>query len=218
MNYRNLIVVVLFFSASVVSAQTTDSVNIVPDNILLQIDTNDIISAIAETNIIIDTNANKPKIHSPKKAGWLSTALPGLGQIYNKKYWKLPIIYGGFAGLGTGIYLNAREFIILRDEYRNRLNGKTELLKEDLLRDYSNIENLKATKLLYQRNMELFIIVTAVFYLANIIDAIVDAHLMSFDVSDNLSMNILPSIGFNTQLTAFSKPISTVNITLILNF
>ena len=218
MYYKNLIVVVLLFLFSFVSAQTTDSVNIVHEDIILKIDTTNF-SDITDTNgiIIVDTNANAPKVHSPKKAGWMSTGVPGLGQIYNKKAWKLAIIYGGFTGLGIGIGLNHKNYIKFRDEYRNRLNEETDLLRADMV-EYTTAEAVNAEKLRYQRNMELFIIFTAVLYLANIIDAIVDAHLMSFDVSDNLSLNIRPSIEFNTQLATVNKPPPTLNFTLTLNF
>jgi hypothetical protein len=169
-----------------------------------------------ETTVNMDTHKLQNKVHSPKKAGWMSTALPGLGQGYNRKYWKIPIVYAGFAGFGAGIYYNYSYYKKYRDEYRNRLNKKTDLLNPEWVNMGDN--NINATKLLYQQRMELFIILTAVWYFFNIIDAVVDAHLMSFDVSEDLSLYVLPSVGFNSQYASMTKTPLTTHITLTLNF
>ena len=63
------------------------------------------------------------KKHSPKKAALFSTALPGLGQAYNKKYWKIPIIYAGFAGLGYAFSVNQTKFVNYRNAYKYRIDG-----------------------------------------------------------------------------------------------
>jgi hypothetical protein len=170
-----------------------------------------------EKTLMIDTNNSKRvRIHSPKKAAWMSAALPGLGQAYNKKYWKIPIVYAGFAGSGIGIYFFYRDYKLYRDEYRNRLNGKTDLLNPD----FAGMGNdqINTIKQGYQRNMELFIMVTVVWYFLNILDAVVDAHLMSFDVSEDLSLYVVPSIGFNRQFTSANKLPLTTNFTLTLKF
>jgi hypothetical protein len=164
-----------------------------------------------------DTNEHKKiKVHSPKKAGWMSAALPGLGQGYNKKYWKIPIVYAGFAGSGIGVWYFYSRYKTYRDEYRNRLNKKTDLLNPDLA--YLGNENINATKQKYQRDMEIFIIVTVVWYFFNILDAVVDAHLMSFDISEDLSVYIRPSIGFDPQFASITKSPLTTHITLTFKF
>ena len=218
---------ICLFICFAASAQTTDSTAVYQNENTAPVDTNSIIfdtnSAVFNTdsaffstnNTSIDTTASKKKPHSPKKAGWMSTALPGLGQAYNKKYWKMPIVYGGFVGLSYGINVNYIYFARYRDEYRNRLNGKTDLLNPHFA-GYQD-GNINAMKQDYQRKMETFIIITAVWYLFNILDAVVDAHLIGFNVSDDLSMNIMPSVGFNTnQLAFYSVP--TVNITFTFTF
>ncbi len=198
---RYLLVFLFLSFLSFVSAQSLDSAAVKQD----------------EKTLVSDTSNNKKtKIHSPKKAAWMSAVLPGLGQGYNKKYWKIPIIYVGFAGTSVGIYYYHKEYKIYRDEYRHRLNEETDLLNPDLA-GYGT-SNISAMKQTYQRNMEIFIIVTAVWYLFNIMDAVVDAHLMSFDVSDNLSLNIMPSVGFNNQFASFKKMPPTTNITFTFNF
>ncbi|MDR2406807.1 MAG: DUF5683 domain-containing protein, partial [Bacteroidales bacterium] len=183
MKRKVLILFLLLFCFSCIYAQQVDSM---------------VVQQIQQDEKTLDTNTNehkKIKVHSPKKAGWMSAALPGLGQGYNKKYWKIPIVYAGFTGSGIGIYYFYNQYKIYRDEYRNRLNEKTDLLDPKLASLGS--DNINAIKQSYQRDMEIFIIVAVVWYFFNILDAVVDAHLMSFDISDDLSVYVAPSIGFD---------------------
>lgn len=139
-----------------------------------------------------DTTATfKPDTtHSPKKAAILAATLPGAGQIYNKKYWKLPIVYGG---LGASIYFiitNHNNYQEYRNEYLFRLEN-----------NYSNPEyerftdnNLITLQDQYRRWRDLSYVTLAAFYVFQIVDATVDAHLMNFDVSDDISFRWRPSI------------------------
>ncbi|MBO7346252.1 MAG: hypothetical protein IKS33_05720 [Bacteroidales bacterium] len=148
--------------------------------------------------IAIDTNATAKKkfnIHSPSLAGISSAIVPGLGQCFNGKYWKLPIIYAGFAGAGTAIYFFNRDFVKYRNEYRYRLNGETGLIDPELSA-YSDA-SIKSMMQYYQRFMEISIIVMVVWYAANIVDAVVDAHLFHFDISDKLSLRWQPGLQYN---------------------
>jgi len=130
------------------------------------------------------------KPHSPKKATILSACLPGAGQIYNKKYWKLPLVYGG---IGVSVYLGIRygnDYTFWRDEYRIATDGDTatngeytNLLSEAAIRDNRDT---------FRRWMELSYISAGLIYILQIIDANVDAHLMEFDVSDDLSLRVEP--------------------------
>ncbi|MDR1878828.1 MAG: DUF5683 domain-containing protein [Bacteroidales bacterium] len=199
-----LILFALCFSVRCSYAQQADS---------LVVETTTADSVTADTN---EHQIQTIKVHSPKKAAWMSAVLPGLGQGYNKKYWKIPIIYAGFLGTAYGINHYYIEYKFYRDEYRNRLNEKTDLLKPELANQGN--ENIRATQLTYQRNMEIFIIVTAVWYLVNILDAVVDAHLMSFDISDDLSLHIIPGIGRNNQFAVARTLPYTANLTFIFNF
>jgi hypothetical protein len=129
--------------------------------------------------------------HSPRKATVMSALVPGLGQGYNKKYWKIPVIY---AGLGTSVY-----FIKFNNDYFQRYRkGYISLLNKDTLNDpfrgqYSS-EQLFNAKEYYRRNRDLSIIIAAGIYILNIIDATVDAHLFYFDVSDDLAMKVQPAM------------------------
>jgi len=155
------------------------------------------------------TSVAKVRTHSPKLAGCLSAVVPGLGQAYNKKYWKIPIDYAGFAATGYFVYSFHSQYVAYRDEYRNRLNKKTELLNPDWA-GYDNA-NIIMNRQAHQKNMQISIMVMAAWYFINILDAVVDAHLMTFDVSNNLALQISPD--FKPNLTYASKTVG-VNFTL----
>ena len=132
------------------------------------------------------------KKHNPKIAIALSAVVPGAGQIYNRKAWKVPIIYAGLAASGYCVYHFAKQTNQYKFEYRYRMQGKTDLLNPDL--SSKDDETILSMKKYHQRNMEISIAATAVVYVLNLIDAIVDAHLFYFDISDDLSMRWSPTI------------------------
>lgn len=120
---------------------------------------------------------------TPAKAAFYSAILPGLGQAYNKKYWKIPLVY---AGIGTSLYFyldNNKKYNQYRDAYKRRLEGYT-----DDQFSYLDNSRLIAGQKFYQRNRDLSALVTVGFYVLNIIDANVDAALIQFNVNENLSL------------------------------
>ena len=120
---------------------------------------------------------------SPSKAAFYSAVLPGLGQAYNKKYWKIPIVY---AALGTGIYFyveNNKNYNRYRRAYKQRLAGLDDEFQDVVTDDNALIEAQE----FYQKNRDLSLLLTVVAYVLNIVDANVDAHLLQFNVSDDLS-------------------------------
>jgi hypothetical protein len=122
---------------------------------------------------------------APSKAAFYSGILPGLGQIYNKKYWKAPIVWGG---LGISVYsysFNQGKYHEYRNAYKDLLAGK-ELTGELAGLDADRL--IRAQKF-HQRNRDLSALVTIGIYLLNIVDANVDAHLKQFNVDDNLSLH-----------------------------
>ncbi|MDR1792437.1 MAG: DUF5683 domain-containing protein [Bacteroidales bacterium] len=159
-----------------------------------------------------DSTDIQPQVHSPRTAGWLSAALPGLGQGYNRKYWKIPIVYVGFGGVGTVIYYYGQKFVMYRDELRYRINHS------DSANRFANEPrvNVEFNKQYYQRSMEYAILGAVVWYLLNIVDAVVDAHLLSFDISDNLALSVMPLTKSYSPL-AFNSQIP-FGITFMLNF
>lgn len=130
--------------------------------------------------------------HSPKKAVFLSAVLPGAGQIYNRKYWKAPIVY---AGLGISIYFlldNQKNYKLYRNEYLYRINNNGALSNPDL--SIYTDGNLKTIIDQYQRWRDLSVIAIAGVYAIQLIDAAVDGYLWRFDVSNDLSLNFRPSV------------------------
>ena len=133
--------------------------------------------------------------HSPRRAALLSAALPGLGQAYNRKYWKIPIIYGGFMFFGYNI-------IIINDRYqlfrRAAIALQADASNENPLQAVPGGSNSTRVALFrdrFRRNRDYNIILAAGWYGLNIIDAIVDAHLIEFDVNPNLAFNVRPASG-----------------------
>ncbi|HLV69230.1 MAG TPA: DUF5683 domain-containing protein [Xanthomarina sp.] len=121
---------------------------------------------------------------SPARAAFYSAVLPGLGQAYNKKYWKIPIVY---AGLGIGIYFyidNNKEYNRYRDAYKRRLAG----FEDDEFFGTVTTDGLEEAQKQFGRNREISLLVTLAIYALNIIDANVDAHLLQYNVDDNLSL------------------------------
>ena len=146
------------------------------------------------------------KVHSPKKASIYSAILPGLGQAYNKKYWKIPLIYGTFAALGYYIKWNNGYYQESKTAYidlTDTIAGTNSYLKLPFIEYYdlnstSGIANLKKNLTrrqdYYHRNRDLLVILTAAFWGLNVIDASVDAHFFNFDLSDDLSLKWQPSM------------------------
>ena len=146
---------------------------------------------ISADTITSEKTPDTSSFHSPKRAAMMSAIFPGLGQIYNKKYWKVPIIYGGFIALGYGIGSTQALYSDFREEYILRVTGKSSAnsVYEDLtasqLADYRDS---------YRKIRDQLVIGTAGLYLIQIIDASVDAHLFSFDVSEDLSFDLRPDV------------------------
>lgn len=155
--------------------------------------------AQSDSSKIVNHTNHLDTLHSPRKAALFSAVLPGLGQAYNRKYWKIPIVY---AALGTSVYFiidNTKNYRLHRTEYLYRLrnNGATENFD---LQNFSDGQLLTLTSQ-YQRWRDMSIAITAAFYALQIIDATVDAYLWRFDKSDNLSFHFRPTLLNTTQIS-----------------
>jgi hypothetical protein len=129
----------------------------------------------------------------PFKAAFFSAILPGLGQAYNNQYWKIPLIYGG--GLIFAHYIEYNHRIY--QEMQNALIAETDLSPNTInyyKERFVSAETLGRNRDAFRRNRDLLIILTSAFYLLNVVDAHVSAHLNEFDVNENLSMSIFPAI------------------------
>jgi len=129
-------------------------------------------------------------IKSPRKAAILSSTLPGLGQIYNKKYWKVPIIYAGL--LTSAYYINENniQYKQYKNAYLRRLDNNPN--NDDFVGKYSS-GDLLILKDFYRRNREISILCFVGTYIINVLDASVDAHLFDYDISEDISLQITPT-------------------------
>lgn len=124
----------------------------------------------------------------PRKAGLYSAIIPGAGQLYTKKYWKIPIIY---AGLITSAYYmkeSDNSYQLYRETYLNRMNENN----SDIFQGQYSDADLKTLTNYYRRNREISILCFLGTYILNIVDASVSAHLFNYDISDDLSLHIQP--------------------------
>jgi hypothetical protein len=155
--------------------------------------------------------------YNPRKAMLLSAAFPGAGQIYNKKFWKVPLVWGGFAGLGYGVWWNQGRYLFYRNGLFRLLNepknpvvdpntgltalgnqviggtiyfpvGTTGSLSEEVLRNAVNK---------FRRDRDYMTIMCFVFYMLQMVDAHVDAHLKEFDLNPQLKVSIEPAMNQN---------------------
>ena len=175
---------------------------------------------MAQDTLILRTNAPVETVkvrssHSPKTATWLAL-IPGAGQAYNHKYWKMPIVYAGF---GATIYFavtNGNDYHLYRDAYDFKMGTQTDVSQQamDEAAKYT-ADNLITLRDYYRRNMELSWIITAAWYIIQIIDANVDAHFFYYEIGDDLTLHFEPQ--FNT-LNSFNYKENNIGLSLILNF
>ncbi|MEO6303898.1 MAG: DUF5683 domain-containing protein [Bacteroidia bacterium] len=190
---RNLIILIFLFFAFNVSSQI--------DTIALGKDTT------------TQTKSQKKATYSvARRASILSAIVPGLGQAYNKKYWKIPIIYAGIGGFGYMFLSNNKQYNLYRTNVRAYYDEDSTTMPA--LTQYSG-DQLQTLKLQYRKYRDFAIIGFSIIYLINIVDANVDAHLRTFDVSDDLSIHIDP--WQSTYRTAAGYKMAT-GLSIKLNF
>ncbi len=147
----------------------------------------------------------KEEFLTPKKKAMFSAVVPGLGQIYNKEYWKLPIIYGGIGVAGYFYFYNYNEYNRYRKLYAGRLsNDPTALATEP---NFPN-DRIKFLMDSHRQDLDLTVLLSAVGYGLQIMDALVFAHLKNFDISDDISLRFKP----------LALPHNTIGFGLVMNF
>lgn len=129
-------------------------------------------------------------IHSPTKAAWMSAALPGLGQAYNKKYLKMGLIYVALGATAYSFDFANDRHQIYKDALALRSDGDSTTIDE--FEGVYDVSQLITLQDFYRRNRDLSVIVGVGIYLLNIFDAYVDAHLMEFEVNNDLSFKLSP--------------------------
>lgn len=161
-------------------------------------------------------NYKTTEVSQVKVATTLSTIFPGAGQVYNKSYWRVPIVIGGLASTIYTIDWNNRGYQRFKTAYNLRVDYDNNPDKypggaADEFRGAYSATFLKNLKDSYRRNRDLCIILTGGVYLLQILDAHVDAHLQDYDISDDLTMNVEPYFDYSP---VGSQPVYGVNMSL----
>lgn len=213
-----------------------DSLNIVPtDSTLTEVSDSQVADSIAAENkrkMLEMTSATSPQvtptptdslkqnlnhkvwIPNPTKATWLALVIPGGGQIYNRKFWKLPIFYGGFAGCAYALTWNNKMYKDYSNAYKDAVNENwnsnsiQDLLPPGYLDRVSKTqltETLRKRKDTFRRYRDMSIFAFIGVYLLSVVDAYVDAELSNFDISPDLSMHIEPAIINSNQSSSLSN-------------
>ncbi|MEQ9229809.1 MAG: DUF5683 domain-containing protein [Cyclobacteriaceae bacterium] len=203
MIHKFLIWSALILAGLVMNAQDADSLDVRPPVVVQTPDT-----SISIRNQHIELFVEKSTL-DPKKSALLSAVLPGMGQVYNKQYWKLPIIYGGAVIIGHYIRYQDRLYRSFKSAY---------LAEVDLAGNTTNpypsasLELLERNADQLRRDRDYLMIIGGLFYLLQIVDAHVSAHLHEFQINPDLSMNVQPAI----QPTGLSS--RSVGLSLSLKF
>lgn len=207
--------------------QEVDSTFIAPPLIVPEMDT------IATSVVITDSVPAKKKRDwntwrpNPKRAMWLAIVLPGAGQIYNRKYWKLPIFYGGFVGCLYALSWNgqmyhdySQAYVDLMDNDPNTQSYNDFLhlgttINESNKAHYQEIFRKRKDRYRKWRDLSVFALIGV--YALSVIDAYVDASLSEFDISDDLSLRVAPTI-INDQSSRNPVKSSAIGVGCSLSF
>ena len=203
-SYPTFLLILLFF-ANFCFSQEEEVVSVPPAK------TDSIPSSIGEQGVIIeDSLFVKKKAFNPlgpSKAAFFSAILPGLGQVYNKRYWKVPIVYGAIGGSIYAYTWNNDNYQRFRTAFKSRQAGFTDDEFYDINGDNApgappdlDLSDLENQQERFQRDRDLWLVVVIGMYALNIIDANVDAHLKQFNIDDDLSFDFKPFLDLN-QIT-----------------
>lgn len=142
--------------------------------------------------------------HSPKKATVFSAVLPGLGQVYNKKVWKVPIIYAGFGALGYFVSFNNRYYKKFKSAYQMRLNNDPNF--NNVYPEYSYLtdQSLQLAMNTYRRWRDMNAMGFIALYVLQVIDANVDANFFYYDISKDITLKVSPGVVGNDNLLGYA--------------
>lgn len=165
------------------------------NSLFAQQDSVNSVNKITEDTTIFVAEKNKKgtvvvKKKSPTKAAIISAILPGSGQVYNGKYWKVPIVYSAFSALSYTFITNHRQYIRYLDAYIAEVDDDSTTVS--VYNGLISVTELQYNKDKFRRNRDISALLMIGVYFLTIIDATVDAHLSDFDIGDDLSLNISP--------------------------
>jgi hypothetical protein len=155
-------------------------------------------------NVLALDPAVKKKF-DPKVATFRSAVLPGWGQAYNKKYWKIPIIYGALGTTVVVFFDNIKTYKLLRQAviYLSDTISANDALIDERFQSFP-VESLRGYRNIFRQNVDYSVLVFLGFWALNVVDATVDAHLKAFDVSSDISMKIRPGFNYTTNSPGIS--------------
>ena len=204
-----LLVVGVLLNVAYVLALPTDSIRINTTDSLSYTTSQEQQKDLSDSlNVTLDSLAKSQPVTipvvfkpDPQKSLWYAIIFPGLGQIYNRQYWKVPIVYGGVAGLTYAISWNGKYYRDYSRGYRDIMDSDPNTKSYEKLLPYSidpsssEAKNLmKSRQNTYRRYRDLSIVGAVAFYAITVIDAYVDAQLADFDISPDLSMQVAPTL------------------------
>lgn len=198
----NIVLLIVFLMSAGVHANPvadTVSVKTVQDSVIKN--KKKIIAAAKPVIKLIDSLTLKPFKPDPMKVVWMGAIIPGYGQIMNRKYWKLPIVYGGFLGCAYALTWNTTMYNTYKTAYRDisdtdpTTNSYLTILPKGYTLDMSTLPGtLQKKQETFRRYRDLSIIASIGYYALTLVDAYVDAQLYDFDISPDLSLRIQPTL------------------------
>lgn len=234
-----LFVLIFFFTNNInaqIHATVQRNVSTPSDSIIIEPTMTDSVVILADSSIFVLQNsvAKMPdtlrfKSVDPNKVVWFGAIVPGMGQILNRKYWKLPIVYGGFLVCAYAITWNGTQYNSYKNAYRDIIdnNPKTNSYLDLLPKGYtidnypggiSNLtQRLKSGQDTYRRYRDLSVLISVLYYGLTVLDAYVDAQLFNFDISPDLSMRVNPAVINSAQIQS-PKNSNSFGVQLSLNF
>lgn len=192
-----LIILLLIRGAAIAQAQEAP----VADSTSVQVDTGQITTVakagINADSIIARDTIKKKKVFEPnaKKSGMYSSILPGLGQAYNRQYWKIPVVYAILGTAGYFIGYNYNKYTEYRQAYIYAIDGDPGT--SDELSKFYDAQSLQRLQNNYKKDLDIIVLLTSVGYALQIMDAVASAHLKNFDISKDISMQMKPMVQNN---------------------
>jgi hypothetical protein len=212
---RILIILALVFSAFIGKAQNRDSSVQRSDTVRTAVK-----AASPKSTPVVKSAARIELEKMPRRAAIRSAIIPGWGQLTNRRWWKLPLVYGGFVGLALVYDFNQTNYKIFLTEAQNReFNEANPALDPRPVNPaYQHLltTGIISIKDSYRRDRDLTILAGAAFYAITIIDAYVDAKFFRFDITDELALKVKPTLQAAPGYAAFASPVPSVKLSLAL--
>lgn len=212
---RTLIIIFALFVSTGLMAQQTDSVAVKQDTV------KKVLKPVPVKTTPVVKSAERLRLEKmPGRAAFRSAVIPGWGQLTNKRWWKVPLVYGGFVGIGLVYDFNRTYYKIFLTEAQNReYNVSHPNAPRPVHPDYARLSNtgIITIKDQYRRNRDLSILGGVAFYTITIIDAYIDAKFFRFDISDDLALKVKPTLQQQPFNNSFASPIPSVKLSLSLS-